>query len=73
VAFNARDLIENVGDVVLARRDMGSSYHLSVVVDDAVQGITHVTRAGTYSRRRGSMSCCNGCSICPRRSTIITG
>jgi glutamyl-Q tRNA(Asp) synthetase len=45
VAFNARDLIENVGDVVLARRDMGSSYHLSVVVDDAVQGITHVTRA----------------------------
>jgi len=44
VAFTANDLIENVGDVVLARRDMGTSYHLSVVVDDAAQGITHVTR-----------------------------
>ena len=32
------------GDVVLARRDIGTSYHLSVVVDDALQGITHVTR-----------------------------
>lgn len=32
------------GDVVLARRDIGTSYHLSVVVDDAVQGITHVVR-----------------------------
>ena len=32
------------GDVVLARKDMPTSYHLSVVVDDAVQGITHVVR-----------------------------
>ena len=31
-------------DVVLARRGMGTSYHLSVVVDDAAQGITLVTR-----------------------------
>ena len=38
------DLVEKVGDVVLARREMGTSYHLSVVVDDAAQGITHVTR-----------------------------
>ena len=30
--------------VVLARRGMGTSYHLSVVVDDAAQGITLVTR-----------------------------
>ena len=29
---------------MLARRGMGTSYHLSVVVDDAAQGITHVTR-----------------------------
>jgi glutamyl-Q tRNA(Asp) synthetase len=29
---------------VIARRDMGTSYHLSVVLDDATQGITHVTR-----------------------------
>lgn len=32
------------GDVVLARKDIGTSYHLSVVVDDALQGVTHVTR-----------------------------
>lgn len=35
---------EEIGDIVLARRDMGTSYHLSVVVDDAAQGITHVVR-----------------------------
>lgn len=34
----------HVGDVVLARRDLGTSYHLSVVVDDAAQGITEVVR-----------------------------
>lgn len=39
-----QNLPETVGDVVLARRDMGASYHLSVVVDDADQGITHVIR-----------------------------
>jgi glutamyl-Q tRNA(Asp) synthetase len=33
-----------VGDVVLARRDFGTSYHLGVVVDDAAQRITLVTR-----------------------------
>ncbi len=32
------------GDVVLQRRDTPTSYHLSVVVDDADQHITHVTR-----------------------------
>lgn len=32
------------GDVVLARKEMPTSYHLSVVVDDAAQGVTHVTR-----------------------------
>lgn len=32
------------GDVVLSRSDAPSSYHLSVVMDDAVQGITHVVR-----------------------------
>lgn len=31
-------------DVVLARKDIETSYHLAVVVDDAAQGITHVTR-----------------------------
>ncbi|UWR34798.1 tRNA glutamyl-Q(34) synthetase GluQRS [Sulfitobacter sp. W027] len=37
-------LIATVGDVVLARRDMGTSYHLSVVLDDAAQGVTLVPR-----------------------------
>ena len=32
------------GDVVLARKDTPASYHLAVVVDDAQQGITLVTR-----------------------------
>jgi len=32
------------GDVVVARKDMGTSYHLAVVVDDALQGISCVTR-----------------------------
>lgn len=35
---------ERWGDVVLARKDIGTSYHIAVVVDDAAQGITHVTR-----------------------------
>lgn len=39
-----QDLPHTVGDVVLARREMGASYHLSVVQDDADQGITHVIR-----------------------------
>jgi len=32
------------GDVVLSRSDAPSSYHLSVVVDDALQGVTKVVR-----------------------------
>ncbi len=32
------------GDVVLARKDVPSSYHVAVVVDDAAQGISHVIR-----------------------------
>jgi len=32
------------GDVVLARRETPTSYHLSVVVDDALQTVTHVVR-----------------------------
>lgn len=33
-----------LGDVVLARKDVGTSYHVAVVHDDALQGITHVIR-----------------------------
>jgi glutamyl-Q tRNA(Asp) synthetase len=37
-------LPETFGDVVLARKEMPTSYHLSVVLDDAAQNITHVFR-----------------------------
>ena len=32
------------GDVVLARKDTPTSYHLAVVVDDAAQGVTDIVR-----------------------------
>jgi glutamyl-Q tRNA(Asp) synthetase len=35
---------ESLGDVVLARQDVPTSYHLAVTVDDALQGVTLVTR-----------------------------
>ena len=31
-------------DIIVARKDIGTSYHLSVVIDDAFQKITHVVR-----------------------------
>lgn len=42
-AIDASSLL-GLGDVVLARRDIGAAYHLAVVVDDAAQGVTHVIR-----------------------------
>jgi glutamyl-Q tRNA(Asp) synthetase len=50
--FNLPDLTEEEvaaqpqrwGDVILARKETPASYHLSVVVDDALQGVTHVVR-----------------------------
>jgi glutamyl-Q tRNA(Asp) synthetase len=35
---------ERLGDVVLARKDVATSYHLCVVHDDGVQGVSHVIR-----------------------------
>lgn len=35
---------ETAGDVVLARKDAGTAYHLAVAHDDALQGVTHVVR-----------------------------
>lgn len=43
-ALRRDHLCRAVGDIVLVRRQMGGSYHLSVVVDDADQGISHVVR-----------------------------
>lgn len=36
--------LDGIGDVILSRRGMGTSYHLAVVVDDAAQDISLVTR-----------------------------
>ena len=35
---------ERWGDVILVRKDIATSYHIAVVADDALQGITHVVR-----------------------------
>ncbi len=37
-------LPEAWGDVILARKETPTSYHLSVVIDDALQGVTEVVR-----------------------------
>jgi len=44
IRFTAQSMIETVGDIVLSRKDFLGSYHLSVVLDDAAQGISHVIR-----------------------------
>ena len=44
IALDPGALLATVGDVALARKDLGTSYHLAVVADDAWQGVTHVTR-----------------------------
>jgi glutamyl-Q tRNA(Asp) synthetase len=35
---------ETAGDVILARKDAGTAYHMAVTHDDALQGVTHVVR-----------------------------
>ena len=45
-----------LGDVVLARKEVPTSYHLAVTVDDALQGVSLVTRgadlfAATHTHR----------------------
>jgi glutamyl-Q tRNA(Asp) synthetase len=35
---------ERAGDIILARKDVGVAYHLAVVIDDAEQGVTDVSR-----------------------------
>jgi glutamyl-Q tRNA(Asp) synthetase len=38
------DVVDDIGDVIIGRKDIHYSYHLAVVVDDAAQGISHVIR-----------------------------
>lgn len=44
VAGTVRADPASLGDVVLARKDTPTSYHLAVTVDDARQGVTHIIR-----------------------------
>ena len=43
-ALGPDHFIQAIGDVALARRGLGASYHLAVVLDDADQAVTHVIR-----------------------------
>ena len=43
------ELTSKIGDIVLSRKDFLGSYHLSVVLDDAAQNITHVIRGQDLS------------------------
>lgn len=44
IGLDPDTLVEQIGDVVLRRKDGAIAYHLAVVLDDAHQGVTHVTR-----------------------------
>ncbi len=41
------------GDVVLARKETPTSYHVSVVVDDAAQGVTEIVRGADLTAATG--------------------
>ncbi len=54
------------GDIVLARKDLPAAYHLAVVVDDAFQNISLVTRGeDLLSATHACSGCCRRCWICP--------
>ena len=44
ISIDMQKLTSTVGDIVLSRKDFPGSYHLSVVLDDAAQNVTHVIR-----------------------------
>jgi len=41
---------ESHGDIVLARKDIGTSYHIAAVHDDALQNITDIVRGKDLER-----------------------
>jgi glutamyl-Q tRNA(Asp) synthetase len=53
------------GDVVLARKETPTSYHLSVVVDDAAQGITDVVRGRDLLAATGVHRLLQALLVCP--------
>ena len=53
VNVSRSDPLRSIGDIVLARRDMGTSYHLSVAVDDSAQNISEVVRGADLAEATG--------------------
>jgi len=44
---------DQFGDVIIARRDIGVSYHIAVTHDDALQGVTHIIRGDDIKAQTG--------------------
>ena len=61
------------GDVILARKETPTSYHLSVVIDDALQGVTDVVRGQDLFWSTSVHRLLQSCSVCRNRPTGITG
>ena len=72
VAGTLRAEPEQFGDVVLARKDIGTSYHLAVTVDDAVQGVNFICRGMDLFAATMSIVSCNSSSIYRCPSITIT-
>ena len=68
---------ELAGDIVLARKDVGVAYHLAVVVDDALQEITHVIRGRDLLEATGVQRLLQGLLGLPepayRHHALLTG
>ena len=60
---------ERFGDVVLARKDVPTSYHLAVTVDDHLQDITMVNRGDDLAPSTDVHRLLQACSDIPRRAT----
>ena len=60
------------GDALLARKDIPTSYHVSVVVDDAAQGITDVVRGEDLLQATGLHRLLQSLLACPNPPTTIT-
>ena len=60
------------GDVILARKDTPTSYHLAVVVDDAAQGVSDVVRGRDLFHATSVHRLLQACSACPSRAITTT-
>ena len=62
------------GDVILARKDTPTSYHLAVVVDDAAQGVTDVVRGqDLFHATTRAPPAAGAARPAARRATTTTG